>query len=158
MAGPNAVLVYSGTPGEALSLGQAGVATSDAYNVSTSEVNGHPETFMLNLTSKAPAPQPFPRAFVIFLTPIAGNTLAVGFYDNVANFVGGPRSSPTMSASIGGISCGSEFQGSFEIFNIALNGNGSVQRIHGKVVQRCLKDPPGTALTLEFWYPSKGSF
>jgi hypothetical protein len=158
VAGPNAVVLYSGTAGDTLSFGQAGVLTTDQYKVTAPFVNGHAETVSLDIRSTAPAPQPFPWRVNITMAPRTGTTLAVGLYDNVVRFLGAPGLSPSMSVSFASFACGQAFQGSFEIFDIAFNSNGSLQRLHSKVVHRCLQDPPGSILTLEAWYPSKGPF
>jgi hypothetical protein len=153
-AGPNAVVLYTGTVGEPLSFGQAGVATTDQYKVTASDVNGHSETVKLSLRRDTLAGWPY--NIDITLAPQAGSTLAVGLYDNALRFTGAPGASHSMFVGFSSYTC-DPFQASFEIFDVAFNSNGSLQRLHAKIVNRCLQSP-GTSLTLEAWYPSKGSF
>jgi hypothetical protein len=159
VAGPNAILLYSGTVGETLSYGQAGVATTDHFKVTAPNVNGSAFTVMLDVRTLAPPPYPWPDAFNIIMEGPTGQKLAAGTYDNAVRWTNGvPTTSNQLSVSFSGMTCGSSFEGRFEIFEIAYDSRDFVQRLHFKVVQRCLQDAPGTALTLEAWYPSKGAF
>jgi len=157
--GPNAAVLYSGTADDTLSFGQAGVFTTDEYKISVVNVNGHPETVALRAQTKAPPPYPFPWAVDISLAPATGTTMTVGRYDNPPRFLGSPGAAPSWSVGLGSYTCDSSGPtGYFEIFAITLNPNGSAQQFHTKVVYHCPNDPPGSALTLEAWYPSKGAF
>jgi hypothetical protein len=159
VAGPNAILQYSGTAGETLSFGQAGVATTDNYKVTAPIVNGSRFTVSLNVDSLAPAPQPFPWGFSILLEGPTGIRLTPGSYSNAIRWTNGvPTTSNQLSIAVANTTCSSAFEGHFEIFDIEQAADGRVSRLHGKVVHRCLVDPPGTSLTVEFWYPSKASF
>jgi hypothetical protein len=157
VAGPNAVLVYSGTTEESLSYGQAGVVTTDAYNVTASTVNSSTTVADFWFRSLAPAPQPWPWNFNVLMDAPTGNRLAAGFYGDAVGWTGAPMARNQLSVAVASLTC-SDFEGQFEIFDISQASDGRVLRFHGKVVQRCLRDQPGTSLTLEVWYPSRASF
>jgi hypothetical protein len=155
VAGPNAILLYSGTGGESLSGDQAGVATTDQYDVPFTYVNGL-STYRISLQIKNRANNS--DRFRITMEAANGQPLTVGRYENPQTWPGGNQPHPVngLSVSIGAFGC--SFQGEFEIFDIAFDASDRLLRLHGRVLQRCSADPPGASLTMEIWYPSKGSF
>jgi hypothetical protein len=154
-AGPNAILAYSGTAGETLSYGQAGVATTDQYKVTSLEFGALP--VYLTLDTLAPS-RPWPRQFTITMQAANRTMLSAGVYTDLARWLGLNGSSNTAAVAISSTGCDVASNSSFEIFGIARNGDGTLQRVHYKMLYRCATAPPTSLLTLEGWYPNKGTF
>ena len=158
-AGPDAFMVFSGTGDDRLGFGQAGVIAPPVYTVVALTENGHPETVALDARSVLPGPDPFPFSLSIRLAPREGTTLSPGVYENPPRYLGVPGPSPSMSFAFNSLTCDlSGFTGGFEVFEIASNASGTLQRLHARVVYRCVGDAPGNGQTVEVWYPSRGSF
>ena len=155
VAGPNAILAYSGTADETLSYGQAGVATTDQYRVTSLEFGALP--VYLTLDALAPS-QLWPKKVTITMQAANRTTLSPGLYTDLTRWLGLNGSSNTATVTISSVLCDVASNSSFEILDIAHHGDGTLQRVHYKMLYRCATDPPTSLLTLEGWYPSKGTF
>jgi len=154
--GPNTIMMYSSTEHDSQMYGQAGVLTTSTHQASSPQTN-FAWTIVEMRAQYASLPIPFPDTLRVQMKAPGTDRLTTGLYPNAQNVSLSLSASNGLRVLVNSSTCG-EFEGQFEIFDIEQSPEGPLIRLHGRAVRRCTNDPAGTALTIEFWYPSKGSF
>ena len=155
VAGPNAILMYSGTADQSMSYGQAGIATTDQYKVTSLWFGGLP--VYLSLDALGPS-TPWPSRFTVIMEAANRTPLSPGVYTDLTRWLGPGGSTNTASVAIGSFLCEPSSSSRFEILDITRSGDSTLTRVHFKMLYRCAMDPPTSLLTIEGWFPSKGAF